>query len=226
MIFIRGKLEDVVQVGDKTRLDFARTYAIDGSEIVKVEIQPEVTGEFYDVTDDLYLDWVYDTDADKQVVCRVTDGSLVEETKNLIISVLDEETDNLFSTDTDIVPLEPELLKWVQDGRDSFLDKHRASQREILEELNNAGYSKSDGTRYEAVDIVDIKEFKELSKYTTLRIIFEGISNDIDDVFHEKAVRANTKAVDTKKRAYLRLDVNGDGETTKECVFSGYLKRS
>ena len=55
MIFIRGKLEDVVQVGDKTRLDFARTYAIDGSEIVKVEIQPEVTGEFYDVTDDLYL---------------------------------------------------------------------------------------------------------------------------------------------------------------------------
>ena len=227
MIFISENLEKIVQVKDKTRLDFRRTFASQATqaEIDSMTVYPDILSSGIDITEDKYLDWVYDVSGEKTIRVDVVDTDSNIFSENFTIKILTDAEDNLFSNDSDINSYEPDLFKWVQEGRDSFLDKHRTAQSEILEELNNAGYEKSNGSRYEAKDIVNIKEFQALSKYTTLRIIFEGISNDIDDVFAEKARRYNSLAVNTKKRAYYRLTPDQNVGEVKRDVFSGYLVR-
>lgn len=227
MIFIRGKLEDTVQVDDKTRLDFRETFISDNDPltITSMTVEVEAFGEVLVITDNMYIDWVYETDGVKLVTVTVEDDSPNTTVKEFMINVVTAAEDNLFSNDDDIKGYEPDLLRWVEDGRDSFLDKHRIAQTEILDELNNAGYSKSDGSRYEKEDISNIREFQELSKFTALRIIFSGISNAIDDVFSKKASDYDAQAIRAKRKAYLRLDVDGDGDEEKVPVFSGDLRR-
>lgn len=212
MLFIQVKNETIVQTDDKTRIDISKSF-ISGviPDIVKYEIQPEASASFEDVTEDMRLDWVYDTDGDKVITVKATDDLAVEYTKTATISIITDLDDNLFSSDADIVGLEPDLLQWVQDGRNSFTDKHREAQREILNELDAARIWKDDGDRYASTDIVDLVEFRDWSKYVALRIIFEGISNAIDDVFSIKATKYQSHAVQAKKRATFRLDSNGDG---------------
>ncbi len=225
MIFAHIDIEAVVQVNDKTRLNASKSFSNTIGEITLVEIQPTASESFYDVTSDLYLDWSYSTDGDHVATVRIN-GT---ESQSRTISVLSVADDNLFSVDTDIISYEPDLLKWVQDGRNSFLDKHRAAQREILNELDANQIWKRDGSRYTATDIVDIQEFKEWSKYETLRIIFDGISNAIDDVFKDKANNYKMLVVSAKKRATLRLDYNDDGNIDnleKTNIFTGTLRRS
>lgn len=224
MIFPKINTEKVLQVTDKTRLDARKSFANTAGEITLVEIQPEATESFIDVTSSLYLDWSYLTNGTKTVTVRIN-GT---ETSVSNISVLTELEDNLFSTDQDIISYEVDLMKWVEDGRNSFLDKHRAAQYEILNELDSNQIWKRDGTRYEASDIVDIQEFKEWSKFVALRIIFSALSNEIGDVFEAKALKYEQMAVMAKKRATLRLDYNSDGNidnSEKTDIFSGTLSR-
>ena len=47
----------------------------------------------------------------------------------------------------------------------------------------------------------------------TLRLIFEGLSNALDDIFHEKALRYMEMESKARNRAALRLDRDNDGET-------------
>lgn len=211
MLFLQIKNESMVAVNDKTRIDISKSF-ISGLEptIENFFIIPE-TGEEIDVTETMYLDWVYDTNTAYTVIVKAVDDLAVEYTKEATITVLSETEDNLFSNDSDIIALETDILQWVQDGRDSFLDKHREAQKEILNELDAVRIWKDNGERYVAGDIVDIQEFKDWSKYVTLRIIFEGISNAIDDVFSVKATKYESHAVQAKKRATFRLDGNSDG---------------
>jgi hypothetical protein len=69
------------------------------------------------------------------------------------------------------------------------------------------------GNRLTLDAITDVVEVKDWSKFMTLRLIFEGISNATDDVFHEKALRYKALEVEARNRAALRLDRDGDGET-------------
>jgi len=230
MIFIESNLEKQVQVNDKTRLDFVKTYMAEDENsavvIDKFEIDPDNQGVFYDVTSKKYLDFSYALEGVKTVVAKVTLSDLSVVTKNFTLTVLTEAEDNLFSVDADIVPYEPDIMQWVQEGRTSFLDKHRTAQVEILNELDASGIWKDDSTRYVASDIVDTAEFKELSKYTALRIIMQGISNDVGDVWSEKATYYNSMATQARKRAYLRLDKSGDGETQLTNIFTTHIRRA
>jgi len=229
MIFIKILTEKVVQENDKTRIDVSSTFASGvTSGILSYEIEPYTGHGYIDVTSDKYLDWAYSASGDQIISVKITEVDLTEHdlTSTLTIKTIAE--DNLFSEDTDISPYEPNLHNWVQEGRNSFLDKHRTAQIDILNDLDAARIWKNDGTRYEASDIVDIQEFKEWSKFLTLKIIFEGISNDIGDVFSVKATKYDTLAVNAKKRATLRLDPNADGvNTISENVdnFTGELVR-
>lgn len=230
MIFVKLDTEQLVQEGDKTRLDLRRSFVSSGTaSITKYEIEPSALAGFIDVTNNMYLDMVYGTTGDMVVSARLTDSDLNEYTSTITISVISSLEDNLFSTDRDILSYEPDLLGYVQDGRFSFIDKHRAAQKEILNELDANRIWKLDGSRYKASDIVDLQEFKEWSKFLTLRIIFEGLSNAVDDVFKVKATRYNSLATTAKKRSTLRLDVNQDGvqsEAEKVDLFTGTVVRA
>lgn len=211
-IFGNLELEETVQVDDKTRLDAQKTFITpDEAAITLVEIEPEASAGFIDVTSNQYLDWQYSTDGSKTVTLRVTtDGSPESFTKTLtIITAVD---DKLFSSDAELIPFEPNLLDYVKEGRNSFLDVHRVSQSLILDWLDRQKIWDVNGDRLTVDAIVDIQEVKVWSKFLTLRLIFEGLSNAIDDIFFEKAERYKDMEKVARERAALRLDLDGDGE--------------
>ena len=218
-IFPNLEIEKKVQVDDKTRINASKTYvSTDEAAVTLMEIEPEAGSGFIDVTSLQYLDWQYSTDGDKVISLRVTtDGSPESITKTLpIISVAD---DKLFSEDSELLPYEPNILQWVRDGRNSFLDVHRAAQDRIMKYLDENGFWDSNGDALTLDAVTDIAEFNDWSKFMTLKLIFEGLSNATDDIFHEKALRYRELEFRARDRAILRVDVNGDATTTNEESF-------
>ena len=73
---------------------------------------------------------------------------------------------------------------------------------------------------------VAAEDMAEWSKYLTLQYIFEGLSNSMDDIFHEKGLRYRALAETAASRAVLRLDIDGDGSTDEKVNnFTGLLLR-
>jgi len=213
-IFPTIEIEGIVQVNDKTRIDCTKTFA-DKSEnaITKVEIDPDGSG-YVDVTgtstSDWYMDWAYSTDGDKTVSCQVTtDGSPQSTTATQ--SVLSIADDKLFSDDEDLTLHEPDIRKWVPKGRNSFLNIHRRSQERILAWLDERGYTNSEGARLDKDNIVDIQEVREWSLFMTLKLIMQGISNALDDVFATKAKTYQKREDSARHRIKFRVDFDGDG---------------
>lgn len=230
-IFPRLECEDVVQVGDKTRISASKSFVSKGTDaITKVEIEPESGAGFIEVTgtssDDWFLDWVYDSEGAKTITVRVTSGEDVETdpgpppvidpapTQDIAkgIDVVSEEDDRLFSSDAELISLEPDILKWTPAGRSSFLNIHRQAQKDILAWLDEQGYRANDGSRLNKASIVDLEEVRSWAVAHTLKLIFYGISNQVDDVFMKKAAYYDSLAINHRNRAAIRLDLDGDGE--------------
>jgi hypothetical protein len=211
------KVESIVQVKDKTRLNAIDSYVSKDSEAISlVEIQPEIGAEFIEVTgtssSDWYLDWSYATEGTKVVTVRVTtDGEPVTTTGS--ITVVTAAIDNLLSTDADLAVFENDILKWIPAGRNSWLEKHRAARDEILGWLDENGYVDVNGNKYTAAALVDVSEFKRWATFITLRLIFQSISNAEDDVFSKKASKYGDSdhELAARKRAVIRIDTDGDG---------------
>lgn len=222
-IFPVIELESVVQAGDKTRISAAKSFVSkDNAAIAIVEIEPEAGAGFVAVTGsssrDWYLDWVY-TGATRTatVSVRITDATLVTPvvvTSTKTISVVTAVDDKLYSSDADIIALEPDILKWVPEGRSSFLNVHREAQIKIIDWLAEAGITDVAGDRLDKSRIVDVDEVRSWSKYLVLSLVFRGIYNSVDDVFSDKAKFYETMAKGKADRAKLRLDLDGDGETS------------
>ena len=210
------ELENTVQVGDKTRLSAIKSFVTkDEAPVTKVEIEPEGGNGFIDVTgksqDDWFLDWIY-TGVSRTVTVSVritTDGS--PSTSTDTIKVVTAADDYLFSSDKDLVALEPDIMKWVPDGRSSWLNVHRAAQEKIMDWLNKSGLQDSDGKPFTKADLLDLNEVKYWSRDLTLGLIFRGISNAIGDVFDKKSEEYMRDADKGPERAKLRLDVSHDG---------------
>lgn len=216
MIFPHLEIESIVQVNDKTRINAAKTYvSVDEAEITLVEIEPGAGAGYIDVTSTLYLDWQFSTDGNKVISLRVTtDGAPQSITKTLpIISVAN---DKLFSSDADLIAYEPKILQWVQEGRNSFLDVHRAAQDRILKYLDENKFWDVNGDPLTKDAIINISEFNDWSKFMVLKLIFEGLSNAKDDIFREKALIYEKKEFEARDRAVLRVDTNDDGEADNE----------
>jgi hypothetical protein len=216
MIFVQIDREQKVQVNDKTRIDASKSFLSGTTNTISsIEIDPDGVSGFFDVTTDGFLDWAYPSEGQKVVSCRITDSEANQTTGTITIEVVTAAEDNLFSNDDELKVYEPDLLRYVQDGRNSFIDKHRIAQFEILDELEANLIYKEDGTKYTAEDIVNVEEFRKYSTFLTLEIIFEGLSNDVEDIFRNKANKYSEKKVQAKKRAQLHLDSDGDGDVDR-----------
>jgi len=212
MIFPVLKLEEIVQVDDRTRLDASDSYVTpDEAAITLIEIEPESGAGFIDVTSSQYLDYQYAVDGDKDVTVRVTtDGAPSTVTKALtIISAAD---DKLFSSDEELLPHEPDLLNYTRNGRNSFLDVHRSAQDRIITWLDENRIWDTNGDRLTKAAIIDIQEVNDWSKFLTLGLIFEGLSNAVDDIFMQKAQKYMEMAEKARNRGAIRLDRDGDSE--------------
>lgn len=218
MIFPVLKLENIVQVDDQTRLDATKLYTTpDESAVTLVEIEPEAGSGFIDVTNDLYLDYQYSTDGDKSVCLRVTtDGS--PETLIKTLSITSVADDKLFSSDEELTSHEPDILEYIKPGRNSFLNIHRNAQDRIVTWLDEHRITDTDGNRLTKDAIIDIEEVNDWSKFIVLRIIFEGLSNSVDDIFSIKSQKYRELEAIARNRSQIRLDQDGDGEVDNSAV--------
>lgn len=211
-IFPQIDHEAVVQVGDMTRIDVSRSFVSAGEAAISlIEIRPEASGSFFTVTANQYLDWAYETAGDKVVTVRVaTDGSPASKTAT--ISALSESDDNLFSSDADLKLHEHDIMQWLPQGRSSWKHVHRRAQALILAYLDKEGKTDIHGNKFTKAAFVDVSEGREWSTFLALRLIFEGLSNAVDDVFSQKAKRYESLEILHRDRVFLRIDVDGDGE--------------
>ncbi len=230
MIFPNLKVEEKLQTNDKTRLDARKTFLSNGDDFVRVEIDPG-TGVFYDVTTNKYLDFQYEIDAIYTPVLRVSSEEEASKVFSLpTIEVVAPVDDNLFSSDADLIEYEDDILNYVRDGRNSFLDKHRLSQSVIMDEIERTGIYKSDGSSYSPSEVVNIDEFNQWSTVLTLSLIFNTLSNSSEDIFQQKAQAYNSMSIMKKKRACLRLQIDEDGDNDVDeqittTTWSGELRR-
>lgn len=239
-IFPILELESIVQENDKTRLDASKSFASGGSAITTLEICPDYVAPeeedpdentYYDVTEDKWLDWQYSIEAanpeteSREATVRVrinyvapdpeADPPVEEDlgtSTTKIITVNSVDTDALFSTDDDLKRHEPDVLKYVPDGRATFKDVHRRAQTLILAWLDTQGFVDANATKLTLADILDPTELTQWSTMMALRLIFEGISNAVDDVFSKKAKTYLELEDFYRKRAILRIDTNSDGQ--------------
>lgn len=225
MIFIVIHNESVVQVNDKTRIDISKSFSTPGeSPILGITITPEVLAAPIAVTE--YLDWVYTTEGTKTITVTYT-TTLGDTIKTAEISVVTVATDNLFSTDKDILAHESDLYNYLRVGRSSYIDKHRAIRDLILDELAITEHFKSDGSEYTTADTFT-DDFKKWSTYNVLELIFEELSNTADDIFNKKSLRYKDMKIKAKEMALLALDRALEGTTSPNGVptpFSNELTR-
>jgi hypothetical protein len=219
MIFPKLTLETTMQVDDKLRLDASLSFATsDSGTITDVEIKPSVSDSFISVfvqdePEKWYLDWAYEADGTVNPEVRVTTDAPDNRTKTYEITVLTEEEDALFSSDNDLYPYEPDILRYLPVGKNSFIYAHRAAQKKILAYLDEQRIWKEDRSRYTKEDIADKEEFRRWSLFQTLLIIFESIQIASDDVFQEKRQEYENEMRQARNRSSLRLDADGDGTT-------------
>jgi len=218
MIFPYIECDEVVQADDKLRISSSKSFASkDEAAISLVEIEPEAGNGFIDVTgatplraDNFYLDWQYATDGSKVISARVTtDGAPTTITKT--ITVITAAEDNLFSSDQDLAAVENNILKYVPAGKNSFKYLHREAQKQILEWFYINGYRATDGSRLEKEDVIVTEELKYWSTYTALRLLFEDLSNAIDDIFDKKSKLYQVQEHRWRHNSLLKIDVNKDG---------------
>lgn len=162
------------------------------------------------------------------VTVTTTNANSDTDTKYFYINAYTQDGDYLFSNDGDIIAHEPDIMKWVADGRSSFLNVHRKAQKLIMNWIDEKGWVNANGDKYVKRDIVDIEEVKVWATYITLRLIFQGLSNAIDDVFDRKSVIYTELEESARQRVALRLDVDQDGEVDSQegiSIYSGDLYR-
>lgn len=217
--------ETTLQIADKTRLSASKSFVSKGeAAITKVEIDPGDGAGFVDVTgvaspldpNDWYLDWIY-SGASRTVTAQVrittSAAPVIGVTKD--IALLTSTDDHLFSSDKDLMALEPDVMKWVPDGRASWLNIHRAAQEKILDWLNKAGVSDANDVPLTKVDVISIDEVRFWSRDWVLGLIFHSVSNVKDDVFDQKAKFYFGEAGKGSNRSKIRLDTNHDGTLSK-----------
>lgn len=146
----------------------------------------------------------------KTVTVSVTNGTDQADSE-FTLEVVSERADRLFSSDSDLRKHEPDILKFVPQGRATFKDIHRRSQQLMLEWLAGEGSLDAYGEKIIPRRFLDLDEVRDWSTYLTLSLIFDGLSNAVDDVFARKAERYLAMSVKRRDRAMLHLDLDQDG---------------
>lgn len=205
----------VEQVNDRLRIDVSKSFA-DKSEaaISNIEVEADTGSGYISVFDskqsNWFLDWEYATAGTKTVGCRVTtDGSPTIRTIQL--EVLSSADDKLFSDDSDLVLIETDILKYVPEGRNSFKYVHRLAQTQILEDLYRIGVTNTSGDKLTKDAVVDIEEVRQWSRFLAMQFIFLDVSNAIGDIFQQKSDIYKSWALESRHKAIMKLDLNGDG---------------
>jgi len=163
-----------------------------------------------------------------KIVTVVASNGTNTDTKTFYLKAYSEAGDYLFCSDGDLIAHEPDIMSWTQNGRSSFKNVYRRAQKLIIAWLDEKGYCNVYGDKYTKRDILDVEEVRQWATFMSLRLIFQGLSNAIDDVFDRKSKLYEASEIAARGRVILRLDTNKDGQiedTEGLSIYSGSLFR-
>lgn len=222
MIYPVVEVDNITQVGEIVRINAIKSFKTpDELALTAVKIQPSASDLFYSVgelTDaqTWILDWVYETAGTKTITIRLEIGATIKDiTTSLVVKTSTEE--KLFCKDVDLIPHEQDIMKWVPAGRSTWNFIFRRAQQRIMNEIDKQRIFDIDGNKLTLDAVMDVSELKDWSIYMSLAMIFQGLSNQKDDVFMDKAIMYEKKQFEYMQFTMnmLRLDYNKDGVMTK-----------
>jgi hypothetical protein len=225
-IFPVLELESKIQTDEKTRLSGIKSYKTPNEIAVSlVRIQPDTLEDFYEIsasdpTDSAkwFLDWQYATAGAKAVSLEITTDPLATAviiTKT--IEVVDPLDEKLFSTDYDLMSEEPDMLRFIKDGKSGYNDLHRTAQYKIMDEIYRQRIFNIDGNKLTLSEVLEVEELRSWSKYMVLKLVFMGISNSVGDIFQKKSelYASYEQKAFNEAMNQMRLDFNKDGKLDK-----------
>jgi len=218
MIFAKIITEGTIRENDKTRLDPSSSFS-NGDPITSASVSID-GGVAIDVLEQMYLDYEFSAES-HTIELTISDGTL-SDVESKTVEVLTAANDIIFSSDSDLVAMEDDILKYVREGKSTFIDKHRIARDLILDELDANRIYKEDGSRYAASDVADIDDFKKWSIYLTLQLIYSSNSTQSGDFFEAKAKKYEDLVEEARGRSFFRLT---DTEEIKVDSFTGELNR-
>lgn len=213
-VFSVIKSDDQVFTGDKIRIDVSGSFLAPGLTFATISHEVSTDGgvTWYNVTAKKTVDWIFTTAGVKTISLRLstTEPQSVVSTKT--ITVLNLATQGLFSKDADLYEQEPEIDEYLPKKWSSWNMVHYASQKWIMDLLDEKGIFDQDGNKYVVADVLDVEQLRQLSIYKTLETIYQGNSKIVGDLFSIKRDKysqlVNTKA----SRSNLVLDYNKNEE--------------
>ena len=216
------------QTNEKVRISFDKSFLTpdEASPVTQVEVRADSSLPFVVLPNPTesqgwYLDWVYTAAGTYTYEAKITAG-LNTGTQTGSIVVKTKAQENLFADDYMLIPQESDIMKWVPQGRSTWNFIHRRVKERILEELDKSRIYNVDGTKITEAQILYVSEFKNWAIYMALGMIFQGISNNKEDVFIDKRKYYESKELEYREYAlnFLRLDLNKNGtdEPTEDYV--------
>jgi hypothetical protein len=125
---------------------------------------------------------------------------------------------SVFSDDNDLRSEIANIDSYRVSTASSHILSHVSARDAIMQDLRNSGRIKLNVNtgRFKDLnifDVLNIEQLREASKWKTLSIIFDDVSDKIDDKYDQRARKYNTryKAV-MNNLQFLGLDVDDDGK--------------
>lgn len=207
-----GNLPSKVQVGELFRLELVSTYVHVGDHSIQ-SLVVTVDGTDFTIGADKVFDYDFSSEGTKTltVVATSSGSGHPTATKDFTIEVVTASTEKLFSKDEDLSDYEPDILSLLPAGKADYRFLHRRAQKNILAYLDETGIHDDSGDKLTIADIPDVTEFERFSTFMVLRMIMEGLSNQVGDIWHEKYLRYKEMEDNAKNRVKYRIDTNNDG---------------
>ena len=120
----------------------------------------------------------------------------------------------VFSKDDDLIEEYPSIIKFLPEGKESFIAFHQSARKDIVQAFRNKGRLNSRLlTQY---DILESEEVRAASKYLTLSKIFSWLSDARDDNWAKKAEEFYQDYSNFINLAVVTIDENNDGKVSSE----------
>lgn len=214
------KTDDKVFTGDQLRIDVSSSFLAPGLSFgtVSHEISVDEGVTWFNVSAKKSADWIFSTAGEQIISLRLTTSTATTQTFTKTVTVLDLTAQNLFSLDSDLYIIEPEIDQYLPKRWSSWNLVHLKAQEYIIDWLDEKKTFKRDGTKYGVSDILDLQEVKQWSTYKTLEFIYEGNSNIVGDISSIKRDKYRAMSDEKASRSQLSLNYSGDAADTEQRV--------
>jgi len=214
------KTDDKVFTGDQLRIDVSSSFLAPGLSFgtVSHEISVDEGVTWFNVSTKKSADWIFSTAGEQIITLRLTTSTATTQTFTKSVTVLDLTAQNLFSLDSDLYIIEPEIDQYLPKRWSSWNLVHLKAQEYIIDWLDEKKTFKRDGSKYGVSDILDLQEVKQWSTYKTLEFIYEGNSNIVGDISSIKRDKYRAMSDEKASRSQLSLNYSGDAADTEQRV--------